>query len=76
MVPVTITTGMASTRVESFLRAKQCLRTHRDWSDEQVAEFCGIPLAMIDLVIFPARKEVEQEGEVPGGPSLVHRGPQ
>jgi hypothetical protein len=52
---------MASTRVEWFLAAKRALRQHRDWTDEQVANYCGIPLAMADEVIRPARQEVEQD---------------
>jgi hypothetical protein len=52
---------MASTRVEWFLAAKKILRVHRDWSDEQVANYCGIPLAVVDEVIAPARREVEQD---------------
>jgi hypothetical protein len=52
---------MASTRVEWFLAAKKILRVHRDWSDEQVANYCGIPLVMADEVIAPARQEVEQD---------------
>lgn len=59
---MTITRDMASTRVEWFLAAKRALRLHRDWSDEQVANFCGIPLVMADEVIAPARREVEQDG--------------
>lgn len=74
MCRVTITLGMASTRVEWFLAAKRCLRAHPGWSDQQVAEHCGIPLAMTDLVIAPARREVEQDGEMPGGPVIVRRG--
>lgn len=65
---------MASTRVEWFLAAKRTLRTHRDWTDEQVANHCGIPRAEIDTVILPARREVEQDNEVPGGPSLRKSG--
>jgi hypothetical protein len=53
---------MASTRVEWFLSAKKCLRTHRDWSDEQVGNYCGIPRAEFEAVIGPARREVEQDG--------------
>lgn len=53
---------MASTRVEWFLSAKKALRAHRDWTDEQVAHHCGIPLAIIDEIIRPARQEVEQDG--------------
>jgi hypothetical protein len=58
---VTITGDMASTRVEWFLAAKKALRAHPDWSDEQVADYCGIPRAVIDEIIFPARKEIEQD---------------
>jgi hypothetical protein len=52
---------MASTRVEWFLAAKKTLRVHRDWTDEQVANYCGIPLVLADEVIRPARQEVEQD---------------
>ena len=58
---MTIPGDMASQRVEWFLAAKKCLRAHRDWSDEQVANYCGIPLAVADEVIAPARKEVTQD---------------
>jgi hypothetical protein len=53
--------GMASTRVEWFLAAKKALRVHRDWTDEQLADHCGIPRAEIGTVIAPARREVEQD---------------
>jgi hypothetical protein len=53
---------MPSTRVEWFLLAKKTLRAHRDWSDDQVAEHCGIPKAEIAAVIGPARREVESDG--------------
>jgi len=52
---------MASTRVEWFLAAKKALRAHPDWTDAQVANYCGIPLAVTDEVIRPARKEIEQD---------------
>jgi hypothetical protein len=52
---------MASTRVEWFLASKKALRAHPDWTDEQVANHCGIPLVVADEVIAPARKEVEQD---------------
>jgi hypothetical protein len=54
---------MASTRVEWFLAAKRALRLHRDWSNEQVANYCGIPLAEADEagIIATARREVEQD---------------
>jgi hypothetical protein len=54
--------GMASTRVEWFLAAKKALRAHRDWTDEQVANHCGIPLAVMDEIIRPARQEIEGDG--------------
>jgi hypothetical protein len=41
--------------------AKRTLRLHRDWTDEQVANYCGIPLVLIGDVIRPARQEVEQD---------------
>jgi hypothetical protein len=52
---------MASTRVEWFLAAKKALRAHRDWTDEQLANYCGIPLVLTDEIIHPARQEVEQD---------------
>jgi hypothetical protein len=52
---------MASTRVEWFLAAKKALRAHRDWTDEQVANHCGIPRAVTDEIIRPARQEIEQD---------------
>lgn len=52
---------MASTRVEWFLAAKKALRAHPAWSDEQVANHCGIPLAVTDEIIRPARQEIEQD---------------
>jgi hypothetical protein len=52
---------MASTRVEWFLAAKRTIRLHRDWSDQQVGEHCGIPAAEYSSVIRPARTEVEQD---------------
>ena len=58
---MTITRDMASTRVEWFLAAKKALRTHPDWTDEQVAGHCGIPLAVADEVLGPARREFEQD---------------
>ena len=52
---------MASQRVEWFLAAKKALRVHPDWTDEQVANYCGIPLAVAEEVIAPARQETEQD---------------
>jgi hypothetical protein len=60
---------MPSTRVEWFLRAKRTLRAHPDWSNEQVADYCGIPRAEIDGVVRPARQEVESDGI---DPATVH----
>lgn len=42
--------------------AKRTLRAHRGWSNEQVADHCGIPHAEIDGVVRPARQEVEADG--------------
>jgi hypothetical protein len=53
---------MASSRVEWFLAAKKALRAHPDWTDEQVGDHCGIPRALFEDVIRPARREVEQDG--------------
>lgn len=52
---------MASTRVEWFLLAKKALRAHLDWSDEQVCNYAGIPLAVADEIVRPARQEIEQD---------------
>lgn len=59
---MTIAPDMASTRVEWFLAAKKALRVHPGYTDEQVADHCGIPHAVIDEVVAPARREVEQDG--------------
>lgn len=56
---------MASTRVEWFLAAKKTLRAHGDWSNEQVADYCGVPHSEIGNVIAPARREVEQDQQDP-----------
>jgi hypothetical protein len=53
---------MASQRVEWFLAAKKALRAHPDWTDEQVADHCGIPRAVIDEVVWPARREIDGDG--------------
>lgn len=53
---------MPSTRVEWFLLAKRTLRAHPGWSNEEVADHCGIPHAEIDGVVRPARQEVEADG--------------
>jgi hypothetical protein len=55
---------MASTRVEWFLGAKKALRAHRDWTNEQVANYCGIPLAEAGEVgiIATARREIDSDG--------------
>jgi hypothetical protein len=50
---------MPSTRTEMFLRAKQVLRRHPDWSDDQVAEHAGIPKILIDETVAVARREVD-----------------
>lgn len=44
-----------------FLAAKRALRVHRDWTDEQLAEFLGIHALLIPDVITPARREIEQD---------------
>lgn len=53
---------MPSTRVEWFLLSKRTLRAHPGWSNEEVADHCGIPHAEIDGVVVPARREVEADG--------------
>jgi hypothetical protein len=57
------------TKTDMFLAAKKVLRVHPDWTDEQVCEFTGIPAAVADETIAPARREVEQDGDYrPGAP--------
>lgn len=53
---------MPSDKVALFLRAKQVLRQHRDWDDRQVAEHAGVPPVLIDEIVTPARREVDQDG--------------
>ncbi len=67
---MTITGDMSSTRVEWFLAAKRALRTHPDWTDEQVCNYTGIPLAVADEIIRPARQEVEQDRADPASRHL------
>jgi hypothetical protein len=56
---------MPYTRTDMFLAAKRAMRVHRDWDDEQVADFLGIHHLLIPDVIVPARREIEQdEGQV------------
>lgn len=45
-------------RAEMFLRVKQCVRLHPDWSDEQVAEREGLKGPELDLIKI-ARKDLE-----------------
>jgi hypothetical protein len=59
---MTIARGMTSQRVEWFLQAKRTLRAHPEFTDEQVAERCNIPAAVMGEVIPPARREIEQDG--------------
>lgn len=59
---MTIARGMTSQRVEWFLLAKRTLRAHPDFTDQQVAKHCNIPAAVMDEVIPPARREIEQDG--------------
>ena len=53
---------MASTRVEWFLAAKKALRAHPDWTDAQVCNHTGIPPAIADEIVRPARQEIEGDG--------------
>jgi hypothetical protein len=46
------------TRTDLFLKAKQALRLHRDWTDEQVAEWLGLKGPELELVT-EARKDLE-----------------
>lgn len=53
---------MPSDRVNAFLRAKNLIRAHPDWDDEQIADQLGIPRALIDETVAVARREVETAG--------------
>jgi hypothetical protein len=46
------------TKTEQFLRVKQCIRIHPDWTDDQVAEAEGIKEFDREL-ITTARKDLE-----------------
>lgn len=52
---------MPYTRTDMFLAAKRAMRVHRDWTDEQVADFLSIHRMLIPDVIAPARREIEQD---------------
>ena len=53
---------MASQKVEWFLAAKKAMRIHRDWDNDRVAEFCGIPASAVDETVVPARREIDADG--------------
>ena len=59
---------MPSQKVSWFLAAKAAMRLHRDWDNDQIAEYCGIPRASIDETVVPARREIDADGIDP-----VHR---
>lgn len=48
-----------------FLAAKQCLRAHPGWDDDQVAEFIGAKPAEMELV-REARKDAGADVSAPG----------
>jgi len=50
-------------KYEMFQRAKSALRTHPDFTDEQVAEFIGAKLAEMEI-IREARKDVTADAGV------------
>lgn len=47
-----------SPRTEVFLRIKQTLRNHPEWTDDQVADQAGVKLPERDL-ITTARRDLE-----------------
>lgn len=47
-------------KYEIFQRAKQAIRGHPDWDDEQIAEFIGAKLAELEIV-REARKDVQAD---------------
>jgi hypothetical protein len=47
-----------SPRTELFLKIKQVLRNHADWTDDQVAEQAGVKAPERDL-IAAARRDLE-----------------
>ena len=51
------------TAYDQFVRAKQVLRQHPDWSDERVAESLGIHNFDIVRTVAVARQELVQTGE-------------
>jgi hypothetical protein len=53
---------MPYTRTDMFLAAKRAIRVHPDWSDEQIAEYVGIPRALIPDTVAVARREIETAG--------------
>lgn len=46
------------TRTELFLRVKQALRRHPDWTDEQLAEYADLRQPELDLIAV-ARRDLE-----------------
>jgi isoaspartyl peptidase/L-asparaginase-like protein (Ntn-hydrolase superfamily) len=56
---------MANTRADQFLQAKQVIRQHKDWTDEQLAEHLGLKPHEAAQVIPQARKDVEATDVAP-----------
>ena len=48
-----------------FTQAKQALRNHPDWTDEQVAEAIGLPKMQIPAVLPEARKDLKADSNDP-----------
>lgn len=48
---------MAGERYALFLSAKQQIRRHPDWSDEQIAEAMGSRLLVVATIIAEARRD-------------------
>jgi hypothetical protein len=54
---------------QGFMAAKRCIAAHPDWTDEQVAESCGIHRLEVDQTITVARRE--HEIDRPGPPRVL-----
>lgn len=61
-----------SRKTELFLRAKQALRSHPDFTDQELADHIGARLIEAEEVIREARKDhaADQMEQPGGGPSL------
>lgn len=54
---------MAETKAALFLKVKQALRTHPDWTDKKVAEYTGLRLPMEQDILREARKEMANQAD-------------